>query len=403
MDRVDDFYNELLLAFAMPDRMFWRKLAKSKHTARNVAVVRNGLMKADRFFVSDELVEEAVKMSFMPPHKILELVGFARPCMHNMWIEWNERVRIRAVHKHLSSLNLDKPIEPLDEENEADKVGYHIWRLEEFYGLMGAHEASTKRKLEYTPHAENSYVYFNYTKQPNGKVIMPVHAWYLSIDEIDTDELLASNTYVGADGKFIRSPDKATNELHEKTRELCAYYGFGQTYWGINDSRRTEKVRDSLKKQMSMSYHELTYSFYTPDEVSGTNQNKYFNASSLSMDGDLRFMVCLNAMINYPHFVIQKESPKVYQQRMIHGRRMPRNELNVLELELPKPRGVTWYTKKFSNVGSPKRRHKRRGHDRYIKLKDGTIVRKWIEEQWVGNEELGTIFHEYDLKRSNDG
>ena len=24
MDRVDDFYNELLLAFAMPDRMFWK-------------------------------------------------------------------------------------------------------------------------------------------------------------------------------------------------------------------------------------------------------------------------------------------------------------------------------------------------------------------------------------------
>ena len=82
---------------------------------------------------------------------------------------------------------------------------------------------------------------------------------------------------------------------------------------------------------------------------------------------------------------------------------MPRNELNVPELELPKPRGVTYYTKKFANVGSPKRRHKRRGHDRYIKLKDGTIVRKWIEEQWVGNEELGTIFHEYDLKRASDG
>ena len=25
MDRLDDFYNELLLAFAMPDRMFWIK------------------------------------------------------------------------------------------------------------------------------------------------------------------------------------------------------------------------------------------------------------------------------------------------------------------------------------------------------------------------------------------
>ena len=35
-----------------------------------------------------------------------------------------------------------------------------------------------------------------------------------------------------------------------------------------------------------------------------------------------------------------------------------------------------------------------------MKLKDGTVVKKWIEEQWVGNEELGTIFHEYDLKKN---
>ena len=109
MDRVDDFYNELLLAFAMPDRMFWRKLAKSKHTPRNVAVVRNNLMKADRFFVSNELIQEAVKMSYMPPQKLFDLIGFARPCMNNMWIEWEEVVRVDANHKYLTSLNLDKP------------------------------------------------------------------------------------------------------------------------------------------------------------------------------------------------------------------------------------------------------------------------------------------------------
>lgn len=402
MDRVDDFYNELLLAFAMPDRMFYKKLAKGKYTARNVAVVRNNLMKADRFFVSNELIQEAVKMSYMPPQKLFDLIGFARPCMNNMWIEWEEVVRVEANHKHLTSLNLDKPIEDINYDTIAVKCGYHICRLAEFYQMMDT-DGHHQQKLKHTEHAENTYVYFMYAKASDGKIICPPHAWYLGLKEIDTDELLASNTYVGANGKFIRSPDKATNELHEKTRNFVAHYGFGQTYWGIHESRRSRKLRDSLAKMMSASYHELTYAFYTPEEVSGANQNTLFDASATGMDGDMRFLVALNAMINYPHFVIQKESPKVYQQRMIHGRRMPRNELNVLELELPKPRGVTYYTKKFANVGSPKRRHKRRGHDRYIKLKDGTIVRKWIEEQWVGNEELGTIFHEYDLKRSNDG
>ena len=45
-------------------------------------------MEADRFFVSDELVQEAVKMSYMPPKKLFDLIEFARPCMNNMWIEW---------------------------------------------------------------------------------------------------------------------------------------------------------------------------------------------------------------------------------------------------------------------------------------------------------------------------
>ena len=75
MDRVDDFYNELLLAFAMPDRMFWRKFRRLTLPKRTWRLLRRGLMKADRFFVSNELVEEAVKMSFMPPKKLLRLIG----------------------------------------------------------------------------------------------------------------------------------------------------------------------------------------------------------------------------------------------------------------------------------------------------------------------------------------
>ena len=307
-----------------------------------------------------------------------------------------------------------------------------LLELSDYYQMMENQDRrGLQQKLKDSEHADDTYVYHNYLKDQDGKIMCPTHAWYVSLNDIDTKELLKMNTVVGADGRKIRSPDVAQDDMHQKSRELVAEFGFGTTYWSLNTGdwsnctttkprvlseaslqRHAERHKVSrqlsgdknvkaLAKKVSASYHELTYAFHTPLTIEDS-QNELFKASCISMV-EPRFLLCLNAMINYPHFVIQKESPKVYQQRMIHGRRMPRNELNVLTLELPKPRGVTYYTKKFANVGSPKRRHKRRGHDRYIKLKDGTVVRKWIEEQWVGNEELGVITHEYDLKRASDG
>ena len=180
MDRVDDFYNELLLAFAMPDRMVYKKLAKGKYTARNLAVVRNNIMKADRFFVSNELIQEAVKMSYMPPQKLFDLIGFARPCMNNMWIEWEEVVRVDANHKYLTSLNLDKPIEPINYDTIAVKCGYHICRLAEFYDMMST-DGYYQQKLNNTRHAENTYVYFMYAKASDGKIsvrhMLGILAW----------------------------------------------------------------------------------------------------------------------------------------------------------------------------------------------------------------------------------
>lgn len=403
MDRLDDFYNELLLGFAMPDRMFAHKIQKTRNAKENFFLVRRGLMEADRFFVSDELVAEAVKMSFMPPSKLLRLIEFARPCMNNMWIEWSETRRVELVRQHLIDSGMDeRAVEPIDYDSLPSKVGYHSWRLSEYYQMMEDQDhRGIQRKLKDSEHADDTYVYHNYMKDQHGKLMCPTHAWYVSLNDIDTKDLLRMNTVVGAEGRTIRSPDMAKDELHQKSRELVAESSLGSTYCKLFNGQAVgttsnDKYVKALANKVSASYHELTYAFHTPNTIEN-RQNELFKASCVSMDGDQRFLLCLNAMINYPHFVIKREGQVNKQQRSIGGRRMPMNELNVLQLELPKPRGVTWYVKKFANVGSPKRKHKRRGHDRYIKLADGTVVRRWIEEQWVGNEELGVITHEYDL------
>ena len=62
-------------------------------------------------------------------------------------------------------------------------------------------------------------------------------------------------------------------------------------------------------------------------------------------------------------------------------------------------KGKKIYNKIFTGQGSPKRLHWRRGHWRRITDRNGnTVKRTWIEEQKVGNPELGTIIHDYVLK-----
>jgi len=79
------------------------------------------------------------------------------------------------------------------------------------------------------------------------------------------------------------------------------------------------------------------------------------------------------------------------------GSRLPTNEVKTIEIDLPKPRGVSVYSKMYKGIGSPKRYHLRRGHFNHYRLKDGSIIRKWIGPKYVGNESLGTIEHEYKL------
>ena len=120
MDRLDDLYNQLLLGFAMPERMFVGKVMKTRFAQQTLNLSRNGIMNADRFFVHDELLEEAVKMSMLPPKKLVELIEFARPCMNNMWIEWNETLRVKLLHKHylerFKDMGIEDKLEPLKEE-----------------------------------------------------------------------------------------------------------------------------------------------------------------------------------------------------------------------------------------------------------------------------------------------
>ena len=116
--------------------------------------------------------------------------------------------------------------------------------------------------------------------------------------------------------------------------------------------------------------------------------------------GDLRLLMTIIGLWNYPNHVFEKGYPKTENTGIKWGRRIPKNEVRTLDIELPKPDGVKMYEKMFRGFGAPKRQHLRRGHWRHLHKQDGSIQRVWINEQLVGDPSLGVIDHNYNLKRN---
>ena len=120
------------------------------------------------------------------------------------------------------------------------------------------------------------------------------------------------------------------------------------------------------------------------------------------IDGDVRFLTAVFALLNYPRYVRAMLPAPKKVSTIRWGRRVPKNEVKVVEIELPK-RGVNVHSQLFTGHGSPKRQHGRRGHPRRYKDRSGRIIKEiWIEPKVVGNPELGIINHEYVLQIQKD-
>ena len=118
------------------------------------------------------------------------------------------------------------------------------------------------------------------------------------------------------------------------------------------------------------------------------------------LTGDVRFMISLLNVLNYDLVVTEDRTPPKKVDHIHLGRKVPKNEYKLVEIDLPKPRGKKLYKQMFTGHGSPKREHWRRGHWRRVNDKKGKLIKRvWIEEQKVGDPKLGTIIHDYLLKK----
>jgi len=125
---------------------------------------------------------------------------------------------------------------------------------------------------------------------------------------------------------------------------------------------------------------------------------KHQGHAMITMEGDARFLISLFALMNQNIHdkTLIEPSNKIIHTKL--GKRVPRNDYYVLNVNISDYKVRKIYKSKFTGKGNPKREHDRRGHFRHLTDNQGNLKKKiWIKSQTVGNRELGRIDKDYKL------
>ena len=383
---MTDFFNQLIAGLNDPRRAFYHQ-TKHKQIEEERNWVRQELLKANKVRISDSLLLHAQHASMVAPHVLADMFAVAKPPFENMWIEWNERKRMEIVYDLWAKMlgGRDK-LEPRQEV--AEVVGYHVWHLE-----SGGSP---------TP------LYHQYSLEAGGKLMAPFSAMYASQDHaLNWDWVKRWSIMETHDPSKGMKEEEAKRRSFETQRVTDATHYLGNSYveYWMDKERfegRNRRALSHLYEHIAAGVHEASVMQLGDKKMLETLMRTHAMERKV-YDSDLRFLISVLALLNYPHHIIQRTHEPV-EPRIAYGRRVPRNEVRVLEIELPKPRGTKRYERMFGGAsGSPRRQHVRRGHWRNYHHKDGTVTRRWIKEQIVGNASVGIIDHEYELvKKGTD-
>ena len=357
----DDLFNIVMAALAKPRKGIWNYQShKTSELSRRD--VQRSMVGSQKFVISDSLLEHCVLASLAKPKSLLEMCELSIPAFNNMWIEWDEKKRMDLFRHHSTKMGLVPDDFEWTENLWSKRVGYHIWGDT---GVTHSH-------------------YSQFHMDESGQIAVPPMAIALD-NEKPIDSKSNVQEISGKDGYEIR-------HLREQQKEL------GVSLVGTFYAKAHEGSRylERLYYQMLPSLHNAG-NMVLPKKIQDEDKIEHARTTCKACAGDMRFLIAAMAMLNYPHTVKERKTEKGLP-RIAFGRSVPRNELRIVELDLPKPNGVTRYERMFKGGGGKKRRHVRRGHWHTFIYKNGERRRKWVEEKWVGDASLGTITHDYHLK-----
>tara|TARA_B100000035_G_scaffold236571_1_gene204835 strand:+ start:38 stop:1324 length:1287 start_codon:yes stop_codon:yes gene_type:complete len=413
-----------------PRRGFAESSFRIKHQKkiieREAKKTRVNLLGSQKFYVCDSLMQHACEATSQPPKTMLNMMSAAIPPFDNMWIEWDERERRKKIFSDAEEdgRSVDRGWEPIEHPM---KMGANAWgdtpvplnNVEEGPPKIGFHIYSCKR-------TEGAYyvdIYF-LTPQFDGQdnqddlISNRIGCSPYSLRFTVGDNIGWSDMY----GDFKRSAQDSAGKLENVSGNLtflsraasvdeCVQVQLeeGPVVFGLSDKHESRALDALYLKAGIVSTNAVgriclmgemmkhDQSHKDRDEVMNLVYAEARDNGLNGWRGEIRWIVSVLSLLNYSHTVIERSQEPSEAKRRVFGVPVPRNELRVVEIDLPKPRGTVQYEKLFSGSGAKKRRHVRRGHWRRYVHKDGTVSTRWIPEQWVGDASLGTIIHEYEL------
>ena len=376
--------NEIIAALHAPKRSFGVPVSQSKFAGWQLQQARADIIGATKVSISNNLLEHAINASFMRPAKMFDMLHYAIPPFENLWIEWDATVSVRLLGEMYKS----KGLKYLAAE-EDQKCGYLIQRTVNgnfSYSQFVVHETE-KPQIFFSPCS----AYISHDPLIMHRQDLAINRRHNIEEWGRTDEIFR----LGGDDVFLSQPE------HEQFNQFVMGTGYHQMYSRSGD----QQIIDQIVSRVGIGRHPLSHAGFGPM----FNGDEHLFADSFwehaprmlfeMTAGDLRLLMTIISLWNYPNHVFEKGYPKTENTGIKWGKRIPKNEVRTLDIELPKPDGVKMYEKMFRGFGAPKRQHLRRGHWRHLHKQDGSIQRVWINEQLVGDPSLGVIDHNYNLRR----
>ena len=300
--------------------------------------------------LDNTVLRHIAELSVEPIEKLMKLLPQAELPFNDMWIEWDDHEKQKIFH-----------------EVAGEKIDYDLNLHSQNVGLMASADASRG--------GYEVLSFFDNLAEWEGQK-------WTTDDQVRAGTncaLVSFHIYPKGNGPLAPDLDSIAQML------------FAETY---KNGQRVEKYPKKLLKHCAVDH--------CPVSIPSWGQKNHIDALKIGMQmiaGDGRFLLCTLALLNYPHIVKLTATSPSKTRRIKFGAVVPRKEVKVVEIELPKSRASTTYKRLFTGQGSPKRLHQRRGHWRVNMNADGTERKPiWIAPMWVGNEEVGVIDHQYELK-----
>ena len=391
---------------------------------------------ATKFQVDDSLLNYIANKSLsLSPKEMYNNIKDSIPSSEMMWIEWNEKSKTIADENALQRKLGYVKSHDLMNNTKSERVGYLLeynkmeydrHKTEQFPNFTTGDE-STSRWVTFSPFMidqNNKLVIF-----PFGFLIALTHP--MNYNHEETIMTLKQTGYRDSHiEKYKRTPvDQLSEEYRSGQVELMGSL-LGHDYWiqfhrefGVQDKSYFTQVAENryvdlensnifssafvhwfrkIAGHCQITNHTMSPLIYTSEDMEEFQSNKLeeekvFGRRFTQMLGDGRFLLTLLSTLNYDHHVNQKVMSKnILSNYAKWNIRVPKNEYKLLSIDLPKDKGINVYDRTGVGSGTEKRKHFRRGHFRNCRGH-----RKWIEGRWVGNEKLGTIYHDYNLEKAS--